>query len=142
MKKLFLVSACIWLLAACVGTQPTADNDHAELVEFGADKVEVKIETKEWGGIFGIHGFVGYQHEEYVATLVGKGPMFTNPEFLDNPPTNRCIGTITLDRQHSRVTVNMWRIISEPGEPEKTELHPANGTYPIQSIRQASPLEY
>jgi hypothetical protein len=65
--------------------------------------------------------------------------VFIDPKFQDNPGHFSCVGTITLDREHKRVSVNMRRIVSGPGKPVRTKAHPANGTYPIESVTPAKP---
>jgi hypothetical protein len=120
----------IWILTGCVGSQDRHECDNATLVEQETNEIELKI--------FGSDGYIGFQTVGYGAALIGIGPVFTNPLFQDNPAHFRCIGTITLDREHKRVVVNMRRIISDPGQPERTVSHPANGTYDIDIVRPAA----
>ncbi len=37
-----------------------------------------------------------------------------------------------IDKKNKKVIVDLQRIVSKPGEPEKLEPSPANGTYPIK----------
>lgn len=137
MNKLqaMLAVAAICLLPGCVGTRDNEQHDHADIVDYGSRGIDVEITKRMWDGFWGAEGYIGYKNEHYKAGLQGDGPVFINPPFQDNPPDIYCIGTITVDRQHGKVTVNMRRIVSKPGERQRTQPHPANGTYPIESTR-------
>jgi len=125
------------MLTGCIGSRDRHVCDNAELIEQGPGETELRFCHRDWGGVMGPHGYVGYQTTSYGAALEGSGPTFTNPIFQDNPPDFKCTGSITLDREHNRVVVAMWRIISAPGEPDRRQAHPANGTYSIISTRSA-----
>ena|SRR5882757_570438 len=139
MKHIILTSTLVILslLTGCAGSREPNNRDHAELVEHPSGKIEVVITKWQWEGFWGSEGYIGSRPNHYSAILSGNGPVFNNPSFIDNPPTIRCVGTITLDREHKKVIVNMRRITSKPGESERTKPHPANGTYPIESTRNA-----
>src|SRR4051812_34310944 len=124
-------------LVGCAGTRDPYGHDRADLVEIEAGKTLLAINHREWGGLLGPHGYIGYRSNGYLTALEGSGPVFINPHFLDNPPFIPCIGTITLDREHNKVTVNMRRIVSKPEEPVRTKPHPANGTFTIESVKTA-----
>lgn len=70
----------------------------------------------------------------YWTNLVGVEPVYRDPEFneSDRLQQSRYRGTITVDKKHKKVTIDLQRIVSKPGEPEKLEPSPANGTYPIK----------
>ena len=123
-------------LTSCVGQGPGLRHDAAELIEIAPDKTLANITKREWAGFWGPEGYVGYKVYGYTAALSGDGPVFVDPHFVDNPPSFHCVGTITLDRDHKRITVNLRRVVSKEGEPETTKPHPANGEYLIESVRK------
>jgi len=137
-SQVFLLGMFSFSLASC----STGPKRHASLIKTSSDKMWLSITKREWGGVLGPHGYVGHQWYGYCIELDGVGPIFTNPPFHDNPPDFRCVDTVTLDRDHDRVIVNMRRVISKPGAPEHTRPHPGNGTYTIESIRSAKTNEY
>jgi hypothetical protein len=141
LPQIALVSAMAMLLFGCASSRNSDPQDHCTLIESGPEKLLLAVNPREWGGFWGIHGYIGYEHIGYWAALAGPGPEFINPHFQDNPASFRCIGTITLDREHNKVTLNMRRIVSEAGSPQRTKPHPANGTYSIELIRKAKPDE-
>jgi len=124
------------LMVGCVAPSHPKARNGAVLIEQGPGEIELRFWKRSWGGIFGVHGYVGYVTHSYAAALEGSGPIFTNPRFQDNPGFH-CLGTIVLDREHNQVTINMRRIVSMQGEPERAKPHPANGTYTIESVRKA-----
>jgi hypothetical protein len=134
-QYLFIVKASalfclIILLSGCATKHP----DDIRLIERGAGVSTLNINRARWEGFLGPDGNPGYVYWTYYATLDGDGPIYVNPPFQDMPSDFKCIGTITLDREHKLVTVNMRRIISAPGQPVRTRSHPANGTYKINFI--------
>jgi len=78
-------------------------SDHVTLIEVDSGKLLLAITKSQWGGILGPHGYVGSERVGYWAALEGSGPVFTNPHFQDDPADFRCVGTITLDREHGKV---------------------------------------
>jgi hypothetical protein len=134
-------TAIICLLPGCAGTRDNSNHEHADLIVYGPGHVDIEITKRSWAGFWGPEGYVGYQDEHYAAGLRGSGPAFVNPTFIDNPPSFRCVGTIILDREHNKIVVDMRRIVSKSGEPEKAKPHPANGTYLIKTMREARPGE-
>lgn len=102
-------------------------------------KALLDINCHQWDGFWGPEGYTGYRYLTYWATLDGTGPVFHNPHFEDMPPDFRCIGDIILDMEHHEVTLRMRRIISKPGESQRTVRHPANGTYHFD-VKQAGSL--
>jgi hypothetical protein len=138
----FLVILCSLLVAVLSGCSTTTTrNDHVTLIEVAPGKLLLAVVKREHVGIWGPEGYVASRRAGYWAALEGSGPMFTNPHFQDDSSDLRCVGTIALDREHSMVTLNMQRVVSEPGKPQRTKHHPANGTYVIESIRKARPGE-
>ena len=133
-----LLFACLFLVGGCTGRSGPESRDGAILIEQGPSQTELRFWKHSWGGIVGVHGYVGYVTYSCAAALDGSGPIFRNPKFLDNPPDFRCVGTITLDRRRNEVIVEMRRLISKPGEPEQGKAHPANGKYRIESVRKAT----
>jgi hypothetical protein len=140
-RNLILSSLILLLFIGCSGPVDNNICTDADIIEHGPDQIEIRFCKRSWGGVVGPHGYVGFITTGYGAALEGKGPIFVNPKFQDNPPDSRCIGIITLDRIHNRVIVDMQRIMSKPGEPEQTKPHPANGTYVVKSVRKAMPDE-
>jgi len=138
MKNMILLFVLIAIgLVACVGPKSSGQREHAVVIRKGPGKLLLSITKQEWRGVYGEHGYEGYRTVGYWAALEGPGPTFANPHFQDNPSGFRCTGTITLDLERMSVTVDMRRIVSGLGEPERTKPHPANGTYSIEEIRDA-----
>ena len=136
MKPLVLVFLALLLsVSGCVTSSNPYNHDRVELIEVAPEVAWLEINHIQWIGI-NMHGYDGFRTTVYWAKLVGSGPTFTNPEFKDS---FRCIGTITLDREHHRAIINMRRIRSQDGEPLRTEAHPANGTYRIELLRKYQP---
>ncbi len=117
----------------CMSSRNAREHNYVILHEVGRGYSELIFSRREWGGFWGPEGYIGFRDVGYSAILSGAGPLYTNPFFNDNPP-GRCIGTITMNREQSRVTLSMSRVVSKPGAPERTHAHPANGTYPIKSV--------
>jgi len=130
---LLLFSYCILVSISGCATRPA---DHVELLDKEPGKVILGIAKQQWGGLIGPEGYVGYQTWTYWAALAGDGPEFVDPH-IEGGNGEPCIGTILLDREHNKVTINMKRIVSAPGYPLRTIPHPANGTYKIDEIRKA-----
>ena len=120
----------IILLSGCATKHP----DNVRLLETQPGRMLLDINKSRWEGFVGPDGNPGYMYRVYCATLEGDGPTFINPPFEDSPSDFKCVGTITLDRAHKLVTVDMRRITSAPGQPQQTRPHPANGTYKIDFI--------
>lgn len=126
------------LLMGCQ-TQASEAERYAELRSDSSGRVQVLIRADVWRGIFTIHGFGGYAHNIYYwATLKGEGPDYRDPVFHQNAPIPREIhrGTITVDGKKKQVVIDLKRVVSKPGEPEKLEPSSANGTYPIKKVTQ------
>ena len=134
--NIMVVTAITLMLSACMSGKPNATNRYVDLVDRGLAGLDVLITREEWGGFWGPEGYIGFQTRDYRANLVGNGPVYTNPWFADDPPSIRCVGTITIDRERGVVMVNMRRVVSNTGERERTKAHPANGTYLIRSTRK------
>lgn len=141
MKAAVIVFFCALfaLLAGCVNSFDNNTGQGATLVIHGSGEIELAFCKRSWQGMVTPHGFGGYEYIVYKAALIGEGPIFSDPPFQDNPPDFHCFGTITLDREHREVTVNMRRGLSKKGE--KTRPHPANGTYRVTSERDANAME-
>lgn len=127
-----LFAVClIVLMGGCV-TRPAT---RVGLVEWAPGKQAVGIGLWKWEG-FGPDGYEGYRAWSYWLKLAGDGPVYINPR-VEGGAGEPCIGSVTLDREHNLVTINLRRIVSQPGRPERTKPHPANGTYKIDEIRKA-----
>jgi len=134
---LLSISTCI----GCGESREHPNHDRAVLYTSKRPGVQLlNIFHKQWLGGFGPDGFVGYKFVGYWATIEGEGPVYNNPKFEDNPSGIECIGTIKMDLAHNQVTIDMQRIISKPGEPQRTEPHPSNGIYPIE-LSTSVPVE-
>jgi hypothetical protein len=120
-------------------TSPTKGKGvtRVELIRKGQGKMLLSITRREWEGVAGPHGFVGYSTVGYWTALDGAGPTFENPHFQDNPSDFRCVGSVTLDMVNRRVRIEMKRIVSKPGEVERLRPHPVNGIYSIDAVRDA-----
>lgn len=121
----------------CIGyqIQTSEPKRYVELRTDLSGRMQVLVRADVWRGIFTIHGFGGYAHNIYYwATLTGDGSYYTDPVLHQNSPIPREVhrGTITVDRIGKRVVIDLKRVVSKPGEPEKLESSPANGTYPIK----------
>ncbi len=138
MISLLLVSMAS---VGCLSSKDSKQREHVVLIRKAHGKQLLSIAKRERVGIWGPDGYVGYRTAGYWAALDGNGPTFVNPHFQDDSSDFRCIGTITLDTEHRKVTIQMRRVLSMPGEPERTQPHPANGTYSIETIRDARPEE-
>jgi hypothetical protein len=95
----------------------------------------LQICSTNWEPLFGPDGLGGPREGYDVWTnLQGEGRIYRDPELhesnLARPFPAR--GTIRMDEAHKKVIVDLQRIISKPGEPEKLEASSANGTYPIK----------
>jgi hypothetical protein len=148
MRNNILVLICFGLLfLGCAYVRPSKDKAqwYVVLENGGPGKfypvskisgtVCLKIVAKSWDPIIGPDGFGGPREDVfYWMNLTGVGPIFRDPaldERNGHPPL-RHLGTITIDKKNSRVTIDLQRVISKPGEPLKTEPSPANGTYRIK----------
>ena len=136
LRLLSLTLTCL-LFAGCAATNDLNGYDEVHLVDLEPGNMMLSIGKRHWDGFWGIEGYIGFRKSHYYATLEGTGPTFTNPVFEDSPPFP-CVGMITLDREHGRVTIKLQRVISEEGKPERRESHPANGTYPLKSVTKAN----
>lgn len=138
-RWLFIIA--ISAMMGCSGPNSRLQNRHAILYVFDDNpgKRMLAITGRQWRGIWGPEGWVGYENSGYWITLEGNGPVYKNPRFQDNPPDFQCIGEVTLDSQHHQVTIEMRRVISKPDEPIRTTPHPANGTCDFE-IKKGSPL--
>ena len=139
MKKLIISLVLVALtFVSCVGP---GQRVHITLIRKAPGKQLLSIAKQQRVGIWGPEGYVGYRTVGYWAALEGNGPTFVNPHFQGDSSELPCIGTITLDIAHGKVTILMRRIVSKLGEPERTEPHPVNGTYNIEGVRNANPEE-
>jgi hypothetical protein len=139
------ISISLVILAICVigcATTKRADkNVHVTLIRKAPGKQLLAITRDEWGGLWGAHGYIGYERVGYWAALEGTGPVYVNPHFQDSPSDFKCVGTITINQQTNSVTIEMERIVSGSRQPQETIPHPINGRYVIDSIRDARPEE-
>ena len=137
-----LTVGCFICLAGCQSKQPAVQVDprpqYAELRLGSDDKTEILLRADIWRGLFTPHGFRAYDYYiSYWATLHGAGPEYNNPKLNKNGLSSEQfnhVGTIKLDLEKKRVIIDLQRIVSKLGEPQKTEPSPANGTYPIRDI--------
>ncbi len=125
----------------CLSSKDSKQREQVVLIRKAPGKQLLSIAKRERVGIWGPDGYVGYRTAGYWAALDGNCPTFVNPHFQDDSSDFRCIGTITIDTEHRKVTIQMRRVLSMPGEPERIQPHPANGTYSIETIRDARPEE-
>jgi len=139
MKSPTFALCALLMCVGCASPRQTGGGD-AVIIDFGPGRTVVQINKKIWTGFLGSEGHVGDRPYTCYAALEGAGPIFTNPRFEELSPFHS-IGTITLDPEHNSVTVNMRRVKSKPGEPQKTARTPANGTYKISSVRKPQPGE-
>lgn len=134
--------AALLALVVLMGCQIRADEPdrYAELRTDSLGRTQVLIRADVWRGIFTIHGFGGYVHNIYYwTTLKGEGTDYHDPVFNVNGLASEQFihrGTITVDRKNKRVAIDLKRVVSKPGEPEKLEPSPANGTYPIKKTNR------
>jgi len=137
MKILRLLVFCctVVLFSGCAAKPP----NQTVLLEVDPGKHLLGIAIERWEG-WGPEGYAGYHSSSYWAALEGDGPIFVNPRLVGGAG-DRCIGTITLDKEHNDVTINMMRIVSAPGGPLRTTPHPANGTHKIDLVRKATSYE-
>ena len=124
-------------VSACTSPTKGKGVTRVELIRKGEGKMLLSITRREWEGVVGPHGFVGYSTVGYWAALDGAGPSFENPHFQDNPSDFRCVGSITVDLVKRSVRIEMKRIVSKTGEVERLRPHPVNGTYSIDAVRDA-----
>ncbi|MEJ1974202.1 MAG: hypothetical protein WDM96_17615 [Lacunisphaera sp.] len=100
-----------------------------------AGTVYLEIAAKLWDPIIGPDGFGGPRTGyNYWTNLAGVGPVYRDPDLAENGRLewSHHRGTIMIDKKNKKVIVDLQRIVSKPGEPEKLEPSPANGTYPIK----------
>jgi hypothetical protein len=138
MKNILLIGLVASLWAGCTAASRTSPTDCAVLIDISLGKSLLEISNRRWAGIWEREGFQGCRNYTYWAALDGNGPVFRNPHFREFSPEIQSVGTITLDREHNRVAVNMRRLQPKPGKPDRTEPSPANGTFIIHSIRKAN----
>jgi hypothetical protein len=127
------------------GREAEPRNKYAELRLGSDDRMQVLICADVWRGQFftpeGPRWVENYLY--YWVTLRGRGPDYIDPIFHKNSPipSEPHVGTITVDQQKREVTINLRRVVSKPGEPQRTEPSPANGTYPIKKTNRDAFLE-
>lgn len=132
------------LASGCFSAPPSKSKaDWYAIIEMGGSKTSQKdpgviglqIKVKFWVPLLGPDGPGGPREGyEFYANLRGEGPVYRDPELGENGlgEFTRNRGTITIDRKTKKVTIDLQRIVSKPGEPEKLESSRANGTYPIK----------
>jgi hypothetical protein len=139
MNKCCFIAVLITIsLIGCA--EPGNSNAHnGAVIYVGRNSSEVVITMRRFKGIVGPDGFVGFRDLHYSAKLDGTGPVYAHPDFVDDLHYP-CIGSIYVDWEHDRVTVNMRRVVKETaGEVQQTKEHPANGTYSIKSVIKLTP---
>lgn len=97
--------------------------------------VYLEIAAILWDPIIGPDGFGGPREGYFFwSNLAGEGPVYRDPELHENgllhPYRHR--GTITIDKKDMKVIIDLQRVVSKTGEPERLEPSPANGTYPVK----------
>jgi len=100
-----------------------------------AGSLYLEISSKSWEPLVGPDGFGGRRTGyEYWAILSGDGPVFRDPDLVENGRLERTHhrGTITIDKKDKKVIIDLQRIASKPDEPERLEPSPANGSYPLK----------
>lgn len=137
-----VIAVCFGMGCGILGgcqTAPTESEKYAELRDRGSDSLQVLIVADQQEGVFTVHGLGrgNLTGLYYWVTLSGPGPTYADPKLYINSNTQfRHVGTITVDRGKRQVVIDLKRVVSKPGEPEKLELSPANGTYPIKKANQ------
>jgi len=136
MRKLSILG---WIVAVSLGfTACGSLPESARYVEIsqGAEgKFQVLLCTKEWLGVLTPEGYGGSARNVYYwATLQGPGPEYLNPLLHENSgaPAREHYGHIVVDRKRNQVLIDLMKVVSGVGEPERRESSPANGTYPIK----------
>jgi len=138
MKKILtvglaLVFCCLMGCSSC-----GASEKYAEMKVGDNGRLQVLIWEDVWQGLFTSHGFGGYIHNMYYwSTLSGDGPVYVNPKLNKNGLRSEQYehrGTITVDQKDKKLIIDLQRIVSKAGEPERLEPSPANGTYRIKKI--------
>lgn len=138
---LALPISCLIYLLACRSEQMQerpAPKKYAEMRLSSTGKTQIIIRGDVWRGLITPHGFGGYAHNIYYwSTLQGDGPIYANPILWENAPISfqhDHVGSISIDKISRNVAIDLRRIISRPGEPQRTEPSPANGIYSIVDI--------
>ena len=144
---IFAAILTVILICGCVYIPPSENKaDWFATVENGGpdklmpvseapSRVCLEIKSKYWLPLLGPDGPGGSRESiEFWTNLEGEGPVYRDTDLIDNNPTeethNR--GTITIDKKKKKVIIDLQRIISKPGEPEKTEPNRANGAYHLK----------
>lgn len=94
----------------------------------------LKINVTEWVPLLGPDGLGGRRTGyRYWTILEGNGPVFRDPDLhqSDRLHSFNHRGTITIDEKGRKVIIDLQKIVSKPGEPERLEPSPANGSYPL-----------
>ena len=133
MKYAVAMILCFTVIVACAESRAEPQK-YATLENLATDKVKLEIKDTRWTPLVGPSGFGGNKESLYFwATLEGAGPVYQNPELHENGPNfYQSLGTITVDRKKGTVTIELNRVLSKAGEPQRTEPSPANGTYAIK----------
>ena len=135
---LAVITAIPLLLTGCAGSTYLNGCHGAEILKQEPGEMELRYCRMALRHPFGPHGIESFREPiVYGVALIGNGPVYIDPPFVGDFPF-RCVGSVILDCEHNRVTMNMRRIVSKPGTPERTKPQPANGIYPIVSVRQAT----
>lgn len=129
-------------LSGCATPKPKDVSFHVTLLRKGPGKILLELARREPITVPGPDGYTGWHKVSYWAALAGDGPTYFNPHFADVPQEYHCTGQIVLDLDHRLISVDMHRIVSKPGEPERTEPHPANGVHPIEKIKNGHPGDW
>jgi hypothetical protein len=125
------------LFCGCAYVPPSNDKAqwYATLEDVSGKRV-LQINSNECVPLLGSEGFGGSRRVMlYFADIDGDGPVYQNPKFGKNSTPrlkSDCLGTINVDIKEQKVIIDLQQIISNPGEPLKTEPCPANGTYPLK----------
>lgn len=141
MKTWLLLAAVALAVVLSACKTPEDARTHVALIQVSDDRCLLSVAMRERVGIWGPEGYVGSRTGGFWAALEGNGPVYIDPHFQDYSSDFPCIGSITFDREHHKVTLDMQRVVSKPGESKRTKPHPANGTYAIETIRKARPGE-
>ena len=134
----FFLTIASMMIVACAESRREIPSG-ITLVDVQPNHAWLSLDVKKWGTIFGIHGLQSPTYTvDYRFYLDGPGPIFVNPKY-DYPQAGIYTGKIILDREQSRVTVDLHKVVPEEGEPEKIESHPVNGNYVIDKVMKADP---
>jgi hypothetical protein len=131
-----LVVLSLMLLTGCA--QTSTPTKYAELRLSKESRIQVLIRSKRWMGLVNPEDGIA-AHNSYStycwSTLDSTKSEYVNPAFnITSTVQHKHRGTIKVDRKGKSVVIALERLVSKPGEPERWEASPHNGTYQIKEI--------